>query len=59
MATCGNLIIRNFLQKTKIEYATDDDECLPDCTNWGYHLDEVTYNEDQFIKSKYIETINL
>ena len=48
MATCGNLIIRDFLQKTKIEYATDDNECLPDCTNWGYHLDEVTYNEDQF-----------
>ena len=29
MMTCGNSIIRDFLQKTKVEYASDDGACLP------------------------------
>ena len=39
------MLVRDYLQKTKIEYASGEGACLPDCATWGFHLDDVTYNE--------------
>ena len=39
------MLVRDYLQKTKIEYASGEGSCLPDCATWGFHLDDVTYNE--------------
>ena len=45
MMLCGNTVIRSYIQSTKNEYASERDQCLPDCVSWGYSLDDVTYNE--------------